>query len=150
MTDLNHIVLIGRVCKDVGSDERSFGFLPNGTAKAQVSIAVNRSKKQGDQWVDEVSYFDITIFGKTAENLKPYLTKGTQICVEGHLKQDRWEKDGQKQSRINIVADNVQLVGGKREGQSGGNANSQPTRTAPQNTGFTEGSSSDFPEDLPF
>lgn len=113
MTDLNHLVLIGRLTQDLGADERSFGYVGNGQARANVSIAVNSSKKQGDQWVDEVNYFNITIWGKTAENLKPYLTKGKQICVEGHLKQDRWEKDGQKQSRINIVADNVQLLGGK-------------------------------------
>lgn len=113
MTDLNHVVLIGRLTQDLGSDERSFGYVGNGQARANVSIAVNRSKKEGDQWVDEVNYFNITIWGKTAENLKPYLTKGKQICVEGHLKQDRWEKDGQKQSRVSIIADNVQLLGGK-------------------------------------
>ena len=125
MTDLNHLVLIGRLTQDLGSDERSFGYVGNGQARANVSIAVNRSKKEGEQWIDEVNYFNVTIWGKTAENLKPYLTKGKQICVEGHLKQDRWEKDGQKQSRINIVADNVQLLGGKDN-------NSAPTSTYAQ------------------
>ena len=84
----------------------------NGTAKAVVSLAVNRSVKKGESWEDEVSFFDVTIWGKTAQNLKASLTKGKQICVEGYLKQDRWEKDGQKQSRINIVAEKVQLLGG--------------------------------------
>ncbi|MBR4791002.1 MAG: single-stranded DNA-binding protein, partial [Treponema sp.] len=98
MTDLNHVVLIGRLTKDLGTDERSFGYVANGQARANVSIAVNRSKKTGDQWTDEVNYFDITIWGKTAENLKPYLTKGKMIAVDGYLKQDRWEKDGQKMS----------------------------------------------------
>lgn len=111
MTDLNHLVLIGRLTRDLGSDERSFAYMQNGQARANVSIAVNRSKKEGDQWVEEVSYFDITIWGKTAENLKPYLTKGKQICVEAHLKQDRWEKDGQKFSKVSIIADQVQLLG---------------------------------------
>jgi len=160
MTDLNHVVLIGRLTQDLGSDERSFGYVGNGQARANVSIAVNRSKKNGDQWVDEVNYFNVTIWGKTAENLKPYLTKGKQICVEGHLKQDRWEKDGQKQSRISIVADNVQLLGGKGE-------NSQSTGGAPrfqainngssQNTGYSSyqqdpygDAGNDFPEDIPF
>lgn len=134
MTDLNHLVLIGRLTRDLGSDERSFGYLPNGTAKAVVSIAVNRSRKKDNQWVDETSFFDVTIFGKTAENLKPYLLKGSQICVEGFIKQDRWEKDGQKQSRISIVAENVQLLGGRNQsGQATGNANS-----VQQNMGFQE------------
>ena len=163
MTDLNHVVLIGRLTQDLGSDERSFGYVGNGQARANVSIAVNRSKKNGDQWVDEVNYFNITIWGKTAENLKPYLTKGKQICVEGHLKQDRWEKDGQKQSRVTIVADQVQLLGGRGDnsqgsGSAGGAPRFQPANNAGQNGGLGGGYSSepygdtgsDFPEDIPF
>ena len=125
--DVNSVILIGRLTQDLGSDERSFGYVGNGQARANVSIAVNRSKKEGDQWVEEVNYFYVTIWGKTAENLKPYLTKGKQICVEGHLKQDRWEKDGQKQSRVTIVADQVQLLGGKSDSN-----NSEPTSTYAQ------------------
>lgn len=161
MTDLNHVVLIGRLTQDLGSDERSFGYVGNGQARANVSIAVNRSKKNGDQWIEEVNFFNVTIWGKTAENLKPYLTKGKQICVEGHLKQDRWEKDGQKQSRISIVADNVQLLGGKGD-------SSQSTGGAPKFQAINNGSNqnnsysnnysndsfgdtgNDFPEDIPF
>lgn len=115
MTDLNKVILMGRLTRDLGADERSFSYVGNGTAKAEVSIACNRSKKQGDSWVDETSYFNITIWGKTAENLKPYLVKGKKILVIGYLKQDRWEKDGKKESRINIVADEVKLIGGKGE-----------------------------------
>ena len=160
MTDLNHVVLIGRLTQDLGSDERSFGYVGNGQARANVSIAVNRSKKSGDQWIEEVNYFNITIWGKTAENLKPYLTKGKQICVEGHLKQDRWEKDGQKQSRVTIVADQVQLLGGRGDNsqQAGGAPRFQPTNNSNQGGGFQGGYSSepygdtgsDFPEDIPF
>jgi single-strand DNA-binding protein len=164
MTDLNHVVLIGRLTQDLGSDERSFGYVGNGQARANVSIAVNRSKKNGDQWIEEVNYFNITIWGKTAENLKPYLTKGKQICVEGHLKQDRWEKDGQKQSRVTIVADQVQLLGGRGDNSQSGNQMAggaprfQPANNAGQNSGFGGGYSSepygdtgsDFPEDIPF
>ena len=158
MTDLNHVVLIGRLTQDLGSDERSFGYVGNGQARANVSIAVNRSKKNGDQWIEEVNYFNITIWGKTAENLKPYLTKGKQICVEGHLKQDRWEKDGQKQSRVTIVADQVQLLGGKGDSsQSGFNqsAGGAPRFQPANNNGGYQSESfgdtgSDFPEDIPF
>ena len=151
MTDLNHLVLIGRLTQDLGSDERSFGYVGNGQARANVSIAVNRSKKSGDEWIEEVSYFNITIWGKTAENLKPYLTKGKQICVEGHLKQDRWEKDGKKESCINIIADNVQLLGGKSEGSG----NSAAPRFEPANNAApTESQGTDeggeYPEDIPF
>ena len=109
MTDINSVVLVGRITKDVGSDERSFSYIGNGTAKAVVNIAVNRGVKKGDKWEDETSFFDVVIWGKTAENLKPRLTKGTQITVSGYLKQDRWEKDGQKQSKVYINADMVEI-----------------------------------------
>lgn len=109
MTDINSVVLVGRITKDIGSDERSFSYVGNGTAKAVVNIAVNRGVKKGDKWEDEASFFDVVIWGKTAENLKPRLTKGTQITVSGYLKQDRWEKDGQKQSRVQIIADMVEV-----------------------------------------
>ena len=161
MTDLNHVVLIGRLTRDLGADERSFGYVANGQARANVSIAVNRSRKQADgSWGDEVNYFDVTIWGKTAENLKPFLLKGKQICVDGYLKQDRWEKDGQKQSRISIVANNVQLLGGKSEGGApfGGAPRFQPVNNAPANGGYSNpypqdsygDSGNDFPEDIPF
>ncbi len=64
MTDTNHVVLIGRLTRDLGTDERSFAYTASGTARANVSIAVNRSAKRGEEWVDEVSYFDITIWGE--------------------------------------------------------------------------------------
>lgn len=159
MTDLNHVVLIGRLTRDLGTDERSFGYVNNGQARANVSVAVNRSKKNGDQWVDEVSYFDVTIWGKTAENLKPYLLKGKQIAIDGYLRQDRWEKDGQKQSKVCIVANNVQLLGGKGEGGPGPSdaPKFQPNNSA-SNAGYNGGyqsdsfggTGSDFPEDIPF
>ena len=109
MTDINSVVLVGRITKDVGSDERSFSYVGNGTAKAVVNIAVNRGVKKGDKWEDETSFFDVVIWGKLAENLKPRLTKGKQISVMGSLKQDRWEKDGQKQSKIYVNAEQVEI-----------------------------------------
>ena len=109
MTDINSVVLVGRITKDVGSDERSFSYIGNGTAKAVVNIAVNRGVKKGDKWEDEASFFDVVIWGKLAENLKPRLTKGKQISVMGSLKQDRWEKDGQKQSKVYVNAEQVEI-----------------------------------------
>ena len=126
MTDLNHIVLIGRLTKDCGADERSFSYVGNGTAKAVVSLAVNRSVKKGEKWEDEVSFFDVTIWGKMAENLKPNLVKGKQICIEGYLKQDRWEKDGKKESRVSITAEKVQLLGGGKNQQDNGGYGDNP------------------------
>ncbi|MCI6810571.1 MAG: single-stranded DNA-binding protein [Spirochaetia bacterium] len=161
MTDLNHVVLIGRLTRDLGADERSFGYVGNGQARANVSIAVNRSRKNGEQWIEEANYFDVTIWGKTAENLKPYLTKGKMIAVDGYLKQDRWEKDGQKMSKVSIVATNVQLLGGRDGGSGAAPSNGAPAfqqfNSAPQNNyqnSYTPDSygdtGNDFPEDIPF
>lgn len=150
MTDVNHVILIGRLTRDLGDDERSFGFVGNGNARANVSIAVDRSVKKGDEWVDEVSYFDVTIWGKTAENLKPYLTKGKQIAVDGYLKQDRWEKDGQKMSKVSVVANNVQLLGGKGESNNTAAPGSYSQSENANNQGSAPSSENDFPEDIPF
>ncbi|MBP3709998.1 MAG: single-stranded DNA-binding protein [Treponema sp.] len=155
MTDMNHVFLIGRLTRDLGSDERSFAYVGNGQqARANISIAVNRSKKEGEQWVDEVNYFDVTIWGKTAENLKQYLLKGKQIAVDGYLRQDRWQKDGQNFSKVVVVANNVQLLGGKSDGsQATSNAPKfQPRQQSERQYNAMGSSSADsgFPEDIPF
>lgn len=139
--DINHVTIVGRLTRDA-----EISHLPSGAAVAKISIAVNRSRKNGDQWVEEVSYFDSAIFGKTAENLKPYLLKGKQVGLEGHLKQDRWEKDGQKFSRISIIADNVQLLGGRSDG--GGSGYSEAA-SAPVGEQSSQGGDGD-PDDIPF
>lgn len=141
MTDLNVVCLVGNLTRDLGSDERSFGYTNGGTCRANIAIAVNRSVKKGDQWVDETSYFDVVIWGKQAENLKPYLTKGQKVIVKGALKQERWEKDGQKFSKVVINAESVQLVGGRKDNSSASATNSEPVQEP-----FPE----DYPEDMPF
>jgi len=145
MTDLNHLFLIGNLTKDLGDDERSFGYVGNGTARANITLAVNRSKKQGDGYADEVSFIDVTIWGKTAENLKPYLRKGTKVCIEGSLRQERWEKDGQKQSRLTVQANNVQLLGGKKADENDPNYIRPKADKVPP---LPQGD--DFPEEIPW
>ena len=141
MTDLNKLYLIGRLTKSVSEDEKAFGYVGQ-TAKATVSLAVNRSVKKGDKYEDEVNYFYVNIWGKTAENLKPYLNKGQQILVEGTLRQNRWEKDGKKYDRLEINADQIRLLGGKKDGD-----NSAPSKE-PSQQGFDP--SDGFPNDCPF
>ena len=178
MTDVNHVILIGRLTRDLAADERGFGYTQSGMAKANVSIAVNRGRKDASgQYVEEVSYFDIVIWGKTAENLKPYLTKGKQICVDGVLKQDRWQdrQTGENRSRVVINANAVQLLGGNEQGgynSQNNYQNSQPNNRQPQflpvqnnippqqNMAPANGQNSlglqedlpydDFPSDIPF
>lgn len=120
MNDTNRTILVGRLTRDFGSSEHDIAYLPNGTAKGTFSIAVNSGKKQADgSWVDEASFFDITLFGKLVETLKPYMTKGKQVAIVGKLKQDRWQdkQTGNNRSRVYIIADEVQLLGGRSGGE---------------------------------
>jgi single-strand DNA-binding protein len=114
MADVNHVVIVGRLTRDADLKYTASGF-----AFSNFSLAVNRRKKNGNEWVEEANYFDVNLFGKAAESLKPYLVKGKQIAVEGELKHDRWEQDGQARSKVVIAAGNVQLFGGNA-GNSGG------------------------------
>ena len=123
-------------------DERAFAYTQNGKARLNISIAVNDG--YGDN--QYTSYFDVVVWGKTAENIKPYLGKGKQICINGRLRQDRWESNGQKNSRVVSVAETVQLLGGRDNGAgSGGNYQQPAEQQAPA---YNEGR--DFPEDIPF
>lgn len=139
MTDLNHVIEIGRLTRDIS--ERDFGYTTGGTARLNLSIAINRSEKRNGAWQDKVSYFDVTVWGKTAENIKPYMHKGKQIAVDGYLDQQRWEKDGVKYSKVVIIADNVQLLGGNE---------SAPQAQQPAGEYQSAGSGDDFPEEIPF
>lgn len=154
MTNTNMFVLVGNVTKDV--DGEDFGYLPSGAARLNFSIAVNRSRKQGEEWVDEVSFFNIAYFGKPAESIKQYIGKGTKVCVTGYIKQDRWEKDGQKFSKVSFVANQVELCGDRRDGESSNASNaSAPSQTfKPANNAPAEDFGSpdpeSFSEDIPF
>ena len=173
--DINKVVIIGRLTREVGSEPngRDFQYTQSGMCIAKFSIAVNHSTKgQNGQYVEEADFFNVTMFGKYAETLKPFMTKGKQICVVGKLKQDRWtDQQGQNHSAVSIVADEVQLLGGQNQ-QQGGNyqqtqqsyQQSQPTypqqggyqsqqtfaqpvqTQQPQQSFVGEG----FPEDIPF
>jgi len=106
--DINHVVLIGRLTRDA-----DFKFTPNGQAVSKFSIAViNRRKRNGDSWEDEASFFDIVLWGKQAESIQAYLVKSKMVCIDGELRQDRWQQDGQNRSKVEVIANYVQLLGG--------------------------------------
>ncbi len=141
MTDINHVILIGRLTRDPDP----MGYTTGGTARLNISIAVNRSEKRGGEWGSRANFFDVTIWGKTAENINRYLRKGKQIAVDGYLDQQRWEKDGQKYSKVIVTANNVQLFGGN---ETQGAA--QPTAPQEPAGDYSDADGGDFPEDIPF
>ena len=114
MADVNHVILIGRLTRDA-----ELKYTSGGQAVCKFGLAINRRKKQGDQWVDEANFFDIVLWGRSGESINQYLTKGKQIAVEGELRQDRWEQDGQARSKVEIMANNVQLLGGGQDARGG-------------------------------
>jgi len=80
---------------------------------------VNKKRKKGEEYIEKVSFFDITAWAKMAETLSQYLVKGKQIIVSGELEQDRWEdKDGNKRSKVGITANAIQLLGGDKRQES--------------------------------
>lgn len=113
MADVNVVVLVGRLTRDA-----ELKYTNSGMPISHFSIAVNRKRKQGDQWVDEASFFEVDYWGKGAEAVNQYMIKGKQVAVEGELRQDRWEQDGQSRSKVIINAQNVQLLGGGQGGPS--------------------------------
>ncbi len=105
MSDTNITVLIGRLTRD-----SELKYTNNGTAVLNFSIAVNRSippKGDGCEWKNEASFFDVQAWAKLAEAKAPSLVKGKQILVEGELRQDRWEQDGQSRSKVYVVAHDI-------------------------------------------
>ncbi len=102
---MNNWVLIGRIVKDP-----EISVTTNGKALCKFSLAVNRQFNR-----DETDFFDVIAWGKTAEIIADHHNKGSQIAVTGRAQQERWEKDGQKRSKIVMVVDSFDFCGGKKE-----------------------------------
>ncbi len=136
-SDLNVVALTGRLTRD--SELR---YTNGGMAIAKFSIAVNRRTKKVDQWVDEASFFDCSLFGKSAEGVNQFLNKGQQVAINGSLVQSRWEQDGQNRSRVEVMVNSLTLLGSKSD--------EQPRQAAPQVL-ESEPSMSNFSDDrIPF
>ncbi len=143
MTDLNQVVLVGRLTRDA-----ELKYTNSGYAILKFSLAVNRSVKRDESWQDEVSFFNAVIFGKRAEAIAQYMLKGKQIGIAGELKQDRWEQDGQSRSRVEIVVNNLQFLGSKGSGAPQGSHT--PTESPAGNQVDAAPMADDFNDDIPF
>jgi len=155
MADINQVVLIGRLTRDA-----ELKYTTSGQAVCKFSIAVNRARKNGEQWEEEPNFFDIVLWGKRGEALAQYLLKGKPVGVEGELRQDRWQQDGQNRSKVEIVANNIQLLGGNPggpgpasgSGNQGFYNNSRNEQAAHENAGYGNAPARDdhFTDDIPF
>jgi len=131
MRDINTVALSGRLTR-----EAELKYTHGGLAICEFGVAVNRSVKKGEEWVDEPSFIDCTLFGRFGESLAQYLQKGTQVMLDGELRQDRWQnKEGQNRSKVSVVVQNIVL------GRKPGGAQHQASHGEFSN---------DFDEDVPF
>ncbi|MGB6221687.1 single-stranded DNA-binding protein [Haloferula sp.] len=155
MANLNKVLLIGNLTKDP-----EVRYTPKGTAVGDLGLAVNRRvKDSNDNWTDETTFVDITVWGNTAENAQKYLTKGRGVFVEGRLQLDTWDdrETGKKRSKLKIVAEVLQFLpdgkggGGRPAGGGGASQSSTPSQSAPQGGSAAEPSDFDGEEDdIPF
>ena len=146
MADVNHVVLVGRLTRNA-----ELKYTNSGGAVSKFAIAINQRRKKDDQWVDEAHFFDVVLWGKQAESLNQYLVKGKQVGIEGQLRQNRWEQEGQARSKVEISATNIMLLGSAGGGRQ---APGQAPEARPQGGGdFPEGGApapDNFEDDIPF
>ncbi len=153
MADVNTVVLVGRLVRDAELRMTASGF-----AICKFSIAINRRRKQGDSWVDEANFFDIVLMGKQGEAISQYLVKGKQVGIQGELRQNRWQDDaGNNRSKVEVFANNVQLLGGggsgggSQGGGFGGGGNAGSNFGSDAGSSYADYSpSGGFDDDVPF
>jgi single-strand DNA-binding protein len=115
MASYNRVILVGNLTRDP-----ELRYISTGTAVSDIGLAVNDRVKKNNEWVDETTFVDVTLWGRTAEVANEYLSKGSSVLIEGRLRLDRWEKEGQKFSKLRVTADRMQMLGGRGGGGGGG------------------------------
>jgi single-strand DNA-binding protein len=110
----NKVLMVGNLTRDP-----ELRYTPAGLPVCNLGLAVNTKYKSGDETKEEVLFIDVTVWGKQAETCSQYLSKGRQVLVEGRLNERKWEADGQKKSKMEIVASTVKFLGKKDEAAQG-------------------------------
>jgi single-strand DNA-binding protein len=141
--DINRVTLVGRLTRDP-----ELRHLPSGTPVLEMGVAVNgRMQDDAGNWVDKPNFFDVKVYGNQAEMLSQHLSKGRRIGIDGRLDWRSWEaQDGSKRSKVDVVAQSVQFLDSRMEGEAGG-------QYVP--AGAAASSGDDFPptpadDDIPF
>lgn len=125
MANYNRVILIGNICQDI-----ELKYTPGGTAVTEINMAVNdRRKNQSGEWIEETTFVEVTLWGRTAEIADQYMGKGSPVMIEGRLKLDTWETDGKKRSKLRVVAQRMEMLnrGGGNSGGGGGGGEARET-----------------------
>src|SRR6476619_6892350 len=129
MANLNKVLLMGNLTRDP-----EVRYTPKGTAVTELGIAVNRiyTGEDGEKR-EEVTFVDVTVWGRTAENVGEYLRRGRPVFIEGRWQRDSWEDkhSGQKRYKLRVVADNVQFLGSRGSGGGGPEEGDETPRSRP-------------------
>jgi single-strand DNA-binding protein len=112
--DINRVTLVGRLTRDP-----ELRHLPSGAPVLEMGVAVNgRQQDESGNWVDKPNFFDVKVYGNQAEHLSQYLSKGRRVGIDGRLDWRSWEaQDGTKRSKVDIVAQTVQFLDSRQEGE---------------------------------
>ena len=146
--DINRVTLVGRLTRDP-----ELRHLPSGSPVLEFGLAVNgRQQDSGGNWVDKPNFFDVKVYGNQAEFLSQYLQKGRRVGIDGRLDWRSWEaQDGGKRSKVDVVAQTVQFLDSRQDGESGGGSgggNYIPADAQPAPAGDFPSSPTD--DDIPF
>jgi single-strand DNA-binding protein len=145
MASYNRVILVGNLTADP-----ELRYIPSGTAVTDLRLAVNdRRKNANGEWVEETTYVDVTLWSRQAEVASEYLNKGSSVLIEGRLKLDTWEKDGKKNSKLRVVGERMQMLGG-RGGGGGGPRTSPAAQPAGQGAAHDEIEAGPPDDDIPF
>ncbi len=146
MASYNRVILLGNLTRDP-----ELRYIPSGMAVADVGLAVNEKRKNANgDWVEEVTFVDVTVWGRTAEVMGEYLTKGSPVLIEGRLKLDTWQdKDGQKRSKLKVTCDRMQMVGAKGQGGGEGGGARPAPRPGTQSNQYSQAAPPDAMDDSP-
>lgn len=113
MASFNRVILVGNITRDI-----ELRYTQGGTAVCELGLAVNDRVKKGNEYVDETTFVDVTLWGRTAEVANEYLSKGSSVLIEGRLKLDTWQtNEGQKRSKLRVVGEKMQMLDGKSGGK---------------------------------
>jgi len=139
MANLNKVFLMGNLTRDP-----ELRYTPSGTAVCEFGLAINRRWTTPDgEKREETCFVDCQMWGRRGEVIAEYLSKGKPLFVEGRLQLDQWEgKDGQRRSKMRVVADNFEFLGGRGEGGSGGRGGSKSGGRGDGDSGSRGGSKS--------
>jgi single-strand DNA-binding protein len=146
MASYNRVILLGNMTRDP-----QLRYLPSNTAVCEFGMAMNRRWRDRDgNQKEEVCFVDVSAFGRQGETINQYMSKGRPIMIEGHLRFDSWTgQDGQKRSKLSVVCDNFQFVGG-REGGGGPGGGASAERSSGGYDGPGPDSGPPEGDDIPF